>query len=57
MVGILIAFPQLVTVFLDKASVQDLNKIEINIPGDDGSGGGLDLPPVIEPAPPPGTSN
>jgi hypothetical protein len=32
MVGIVIAFPQLVTAFLDKASTVDPTTIEVNVP-------------------------
>jgi tripartite ATP-independent transporter DctM subunit len=50
MVGILIAWPQLVTAFLDRAAVQDLDTIEITIPG---GGDDLSQPPAIEVTPPP----
>ena len=33
LVGILIAFPELVTYFLDPVNIQDLDKIEIIVPG------------------------
>jgi tripartite ATP-independent transporter DctM subunit len=46
MVAILIAWPELVTAFLDRPAVQDLDKIEINIPG--GDDGGDTGPPLIE---------
>jgi tripartite ATP-independent transporter DctM subunit len=49
MVGILIAFPELVTALLDRQPIGDLDKIEITVPG----GGDLDQPPVIDVAPPP----
>ena len=52
LVGLLIAFPEMVTFFLDKDVVQDLDNIHILVPGADGATGldsapsfGLDTPP------------
>jgi tripartite ATP-independent transporter DctM subunit len=56
LVGILVAFPGLVTAFLDKPKVQDLNNIQIELPA---LGGGLEgapdmgLPALSLPPPPP----
>ena len=47
LVGLLIAFPQMVTYFLDPAVTQDLDKIKIEVPGF--SGGGLDAAPKFDP--------
>jgi tripartite ATP-independent transporter DctM subunit len=58
LVGLLVAFPEMVTFFLDKPVLQDLNNIQIDLPS---LGGGLDgapnfgapnlgAPPVIPPA-------
>ena len=46
LVAILIAFPGLVTYFLDPVNIQDLDKIEIIVPGP--GGGGLDTPPAFD---------
>ena len=48
LVGLLIAFPEMVTYFLDVAIDIDLDKIEIQIPGAPGNGGGLDQPPAFD---------
>ncbi|MGQ3212911.1 MAG: TRAP transporter large permease [Shinella sp.] len=52
LVGLLIAFPEMVTYFLDKDVVQDLDSIQILVPGTEGGSGldsapsfGLDSPP------------
>ena len=45
LVGLLIAFPELVTFFLDADIVQDLDKIEIIVPG---PGGDLGTPPAFD---------
>jgi tripartite ATP-independent transporter DctM subunit len=61
LVGILVAFPGLVTAFLDKPKVQDLNNIQIELPALSGGLEGapdMGLPPLtLEPAPPPAPSN
>jgi TRAP-type mannitol/chloroaromatic compound transport system permease large subunit len=67
MVGLLIAFPELVTFFLESAKDVDLDKIEINLPGapggDLGTPPGFDLsaPPspdgATQPSPPPANNN
>ncbi|MGQ3280770.1 MAG: TRAP transporter large permease, partial [Shinella sp.] len=44
LVGLLIAFPEMVTYFLDKDVVQDLDSIQILVPGTEG-GSGLDSAP------------
>lgn len=46
LVALLIAFPEMVTYFLDPEQVLDLDKIEITIPG--APGGGLDQPPAFD---------
>ena len=46
LVAILIAFPGLVTYFLDPANIQELDKIEIIVPGP--GRGGLDTPPAFD---------
>ena len=48
LVAILIAFPGLVTYFLDPKNIQDLDKIEIIVPGPGTNGGGLDKPPAFD---------
>jgi len=54
LVGLLIAFPEMVTYFLDAAKDVDLDKIEINIPGaPGGAGNGLDAPPTFDLGTPP----
>ncbi|MFB2551701.1 TRAP transporter large permease [Ensifer soli] len=45
LVGLLIAFPEMVTFFLDKDVVQDLDNIHILVPGNDAGGTGLDTAP------------
>ncbi|AWM25336.1 C4-dicarboxylate ABC transporter [Sinorhizobium fredii USDA 205] len=46
LVGLLIAFPEMVTFFLDKEVVQDLDTIKSLVPGaDGGTQNGLDSPP------------
>lgn len=52
MVGILIAFPQLVTALLDTGPKVDPSTIEIIVPGG-GDNGGLDQPPPIDLSQPP----
>lgn len=42
LVGLLVAFPEMVTFFLDKPDLQDLNNIQINLPS---LGGGLEGAP------------
>jgi hypothetical protein len=42
MVGLVIAFPQMVTAFLDKASDVDPSKIEIRLEGDNSPGSGTE---------------
>ncbi len=46
LVGLLIAFPGMVTYFLDPVSNVDLDKIEIHVPGP-GTDGGLGTPPAM----------
>ena len=48
LVGLLIAFPQMVTYFLDPTVTQDLDKIQILVPGGPGSGGELGTPPAFD---------
>jgi hypothetical protein len=49
MVAILIAFPGLVTNFLDAVKIDDLDKIQILVPGGPGSGDGdLGTPPAFD---------
>ena len=49
LVGLLIAFPGMVTYFLDAKVDVDLDKIEINVPGaPGGSQGGLEAPPAFD---------
>ncbi len=50
LVGLLIAFPELVTYFLDPVVVHDLDKVKIEVPG---PGGGLASPPGMDLAAPP----
>ena len=57
MVGLLIAFPELVTYSLDTGSNQDLDSIQILVPGAqglEGTGGGLANPPAFDLSTPPG---
>ncbi|MHB1103557.1 MAG: TRAP transporter large permease [Devosia sp.] len=51
LVGILIAFPELVTFFLDADVVQDLNQIQITLP--QSSGNDLGAPPAFDMSAPP----
>jgi hypothetical protein len=48
LVGLLIAFPEMVTYFLDTAKDIDLDKIEIQIPGAPGGDNGLGQPPSFD---------
>ena len=59
LVGLLVAFPGMVTYFIDPATNVDLNKIEIHVPGGPENGLGtppsmndLSQPPAIDGAPP-----
>ncbi len=53
MVALLIAFPQLVTFFLDKAPDVDLNTIQITLPPGGENPSGLNTPPAFDLSAPP----